>query len=109
MTDSLLAWMLAAILVWAGALNVVGPGFIRAEFEAWGYPAWLRIAAGLAEWSAALALLFPPTRVLGCALAIAVLLGVLATLARYRQWMRLEYPLVMLFLSVWIGARAVGF
>jgi len=29
----LLAWLLACLFVWAGALNIVGPKFIRDEFE----------------------------------------------------------------------------
>lgn len=104
--DLVLSVLLAAVLVWAGALNIVGPGFIRSEFRNWGYPDSLRIAVGLTEWAAALALLFPQTRLLGCALAAAVLIGVLWTFLRHGERMRMEYPLVLLALVLLVGARA---
>lgn len=106
--DTLVALLLALVLVWAGALNLVGPGFIRSEFKGWGYPDSLRIAVGLTEWAAALALLFPATRMAGCALAAAVLLGVVYTFLRHGERMRLEYPLVLLALVVIVSARAAN-
>ncbi len=94
----ILSVLLAATLAWAGCLNLAGPHFIRAEFKAWGYSDRLRIAAGALEWSAAVAVLFPTFRLIGCLIAAAVLLGVLFTLLRERAYMRLEYPLVLLVL-----------
>ena len=108
MADDLIAWTLVSVLIGAGFLNVVPPAFVRSEFAAWGYPSWLRVAVGLTEWLAAMALMFRATRLPGCGLTILVLIGVIATLSKNRQWMRLEYPAVLLVLSSWIAARTVG-
>ena len=104
----LLAWLLACIFVWAGALNIVGPKFVRDEFGAWRYPAWLRVAAGLSEWLAAALLIWPRFRLIGCCVGAVVLVGVIITLLRDRQLMRLEYPLVLLALAVLIAGSASG-
>ena len=106
--DSFIAALLSIVLVWAGALNVFAPAFIRAEFKGWGYPDWLRVAVGLTEWAAAIALMIPAIRLGGCAVATAVLLGVVVTFLRDGQRMRLEYPLVLLALVLWLGARSAG-
>lgn len=106
--DLLLACLLSAVLIWAGALNVLGPAFIREEFEAWGYPNWFRIAVGLTEWVAAVCLVIPALRMTGCVLATAVLVGVVGTFWRDRQKMRMEYPLVLLALTLIVAARSSG-
>ncbi len=104
---SMLAILLAAALAWAGCLNLTGPDFIRAEFKAWGFPDRLRIVVGALEWTAAAALLIPPLRLIGCVIAIGILLGVLATLFRQRQYLRLEYPLVLLSLVLMVVGTLV--
>jgi hypothetical protein len=96
--------LLAAALFWAGCLNLAAPDFIRAEFHAWGYSDRLRITVVVLEWAAAVSLLMLPMRLIGCAIAIAVLLGVLVTLLRQRQFMRLEYPGMLLALTLLIVA-----
>jgi uncharacterized membrane protein YphA (DoxX/SURF4 family) len=106
--EDVLAWLLACIFVWAGALNVLGPKFIRDEFNSWGYPSWLRLTAGATEWLAAVLLIWPRFRLVGCLVGIVVLLGVIVTLVRDRQPMRLEYPLVLLALAVLIGSSVAG-
>jgi uncharacterized membrane protein YphA (DoxX/SURF4 family) len=104
----LLAWLLACLFVWAGALNIIGPKFIRDEFDSWHYPPWLRLAAGAAEWLAAFLLVWPQFRLIGCIVGMVVLLGVILTLLRDRQLMRLEYPLVLLALAALIASSAAG-
>src|SRR5437588_12783433 len=104
----LLAWLLACLFVWAGALNIVGPKFIRDEFESWHYPPWLRLAAGAAEWLAAFLLIWPRFRLLGCLVGIILLLGVIFTLLRDRQLMRLEYPRVLLALPALVASSSAG-
>jgi uncharacterized membrane protein YphA (DoxX/SURF4 family) len=108
MIAHLLAWLLACIFVWAGALNIVGPKFIRDEFHSWHYPPWLRLAVGASEWLAAVLLIWPRFRLIGCLVGVIVLLGVIVTLLRARQLMRLEYPLVLLALAVLIASSAAG-
>jgi hypothetical protein len=104
----LLAWLLACIFVWAGALNIIGPKFIRDEFESWNYPSSLRIITGAAEWLAAGLLIWPRFRLIGCLIGTVVLLGVIGTLLRDRQLMRLEYPLVLLALAALIASSVAG-
>jgi uncharacterized membrane protein YphA (DoxX/SURF4 family) len=108
MIAHLLAWLLACIFVWAGALNIVGPKFIRDEFNSWHYPQWLRLAAGASEWLAAVLLIWPRFRLIGCLVGVVVLFGVIVTLLRVGQLMRLEYPLVLLALAVLIASSAAG-
>jgi uncharacterized membrane protein YphA (DoxX/SURF4 family) len=108
MIAHLLAWLLACIFVWAGALNIVGPKFIRDEFNSWHYPPWLRLAAGASEWLAAVLLIWPRFRLIGCLVGVVVLFGVIVTLLRVGQLMRLEYPLVLLALAVLIASSAAG-
>jgi len=86
--------LLALALLWAGVLNAIGPRFIRLEYAGWGYPAWLRHAVALAEVTAAALLLSAAYR-FGAALGLLVLAGVYVSLIRHRQWMRLEYPLML--------------
>lgn len=93
--------LLALALLWAGALNAAGPRFVRLEYADWGYPAWLRHAVALAEVAAAALLLSAAYR-FGAALGLLVLAGVYVTLIRHRQWMRLEYPLVLGAIAVFL-------
>jgi|SRR5882724_7377487 len=100
--------LLTIILIRAGWLNLFGPDFIRAEFKDWGYSDRLRMAVGLTEWVAAIALLSSSLRLIGCVLAIVVMLGVIITFLRHREFMRLEYPTVLLVLISLIAAQAAG-
>jgi uncharacterized membrane protein YphA (DoxX/SURF4 family) len=95
-------WLLVAVFLWAGTLNLLGPAFVRNEFARWGYPSALRIAVGCAELAAALMLVAPATRPMGGALATLVLAGVIVSLWRTREWMRMEYPLILGALTVLI-------
>lgn len=89
---AILSILLAVAMGIGAALNLSAPPFIREEFARWGYAPALRIAVGLAEAAAAVLLLLPSTRWLGALLCLAVLAGVLFTLARDRAWLRCEYP-----------------
>jgi len=100
--------LLALAFAFAATLNLSGPQFIRTSFDAWGYPTWLRLLVGVLELAAAVALLFPASRPFGATLGAVILVGVLATLARDRVWMRLEYPLFLLALCAFIGLQAFG-
>ncbi|MBZ7924784.1 DoxX family protein [Ensifer adhaerens] len=91
-----LSALLAIVLAWAGLLNLAAPAFVRAEFEKWGYPPALRVLVGLMELCAAVLLLWPNGQRLGALIGGLVLLGVVASLLRTREWLRLEYPLVLL-------------
>lgn len=100
-----LAWVLVAVFAWAGALNLYGPSFVRAEFQRWGYPRGLRLAVGGAEWLAAVLLLWPASRFFGATVGLAILFGVVLSLGRTREWMRLEYPAVLITLCILLIAH----
>ena len=107
-TADLLLVLIALLLARAGWLNLAAPDFIRAEFKAWGYSDRLRVTVGVLEWTAAAALLIPPSRLIGCAVAVAIIVGVLATLLWQREFKRLEYPAVLLVLILLIIANTLG-
>ena len=86
--------LLALALASAAAVNAVGPGFVRQEFDRWGYPGWLLLAVALWEAVAAVVLCTPFFR-LGAALALVVLTGVYVSLVRSREWLRLQYPALL--------------
>jgi hypothetical protein len=100
--------LLAAVLAWAGCLNLAAPDFIREEFKAWGYSDHFRKAIGALEWIAAAALLIERLRLIGCMIATTIMVGVLVTLFRQRESMRLEYPAVLLVLILLIIADALS-
>lgn len=104
----ILSILLAVVMARAGWLNLSAPDFIRAEFRAWGYSDRLRVAVGVLEWIAAATLLIPPLRLIGCGVAVVILLGVLATLWRHREFMRLEYPVVLLVVTLLTAAHMRG-
>ncbi|WP_315832079.1 DoxX family protein [Bradyrhizobium prioriisuperbiae] len=107
-TPDILSILLAVVMARAGWLNLTAPDFIRAEFRAWGYSERLRIGVGVLEWIAAAALLIPSLRPIGCAIAVIVLLGVIATLWRHREFMRVEYPALLLAVTLLTAAHAWG-
>jgi hypothetical protein len=106
-TIEVVAWVLAAAMLVGGTLNLAAPESVREEFARWGYPPALRIGVALAEYLAAVLLFYPPTRVWGAALALAVLAGVLVTLgAREKAFLRCEYPAVLAVLALLVLAHA---
>ncbi|QBR02619.1 DoxX family protein [Paraburkholderia pallida] len=84
----------------AGIVNLAGPSFIRAEFAKWGYPNGFRVAIAIIELIGSLALLFATTRIAGASILLVVILGVLASFSRSREWMKMQYPLVLLLLLI---------
>ena len=99
--EQIVIWSLAAIFVGSAGLNLTGPDFVREEFEKWGYPSWLRFAVAAMEVAAAVLLGGPATRSLGALLALAILVAVVFSLGRTREWLRMQFPLLM-------GALCVG-
>lgn len=99
--EQIVIWSLAAIFVGSAGLNLTGPDFVREEFEKWGYPSWLRFAVAAMEVAAAVLLVVPATRSLGALLALAILAAVVFSLGRTREWLRMQFPLLM-------GALCVG-
>ena len=86
--------LLALALASAAAVNAIGPGFVREEFDLWGYPGWLLPSVALWEAVAAVVLCTPFFR-FGAALALIALAGVYISLVRSREWLRLQYPALL--------------
>lgn len=83
--ESILAMILAALFAIAGAVNLARPGAVKRDFARWGYPTWLQLLCGALELLSAALLLGQQTRVIGLALAGAIIIGAIFTLLRNRE------------------------
>jgi uncharacterized membrane protein YphA (DoxX/SURF4 family) len=99
--EQIVIWSLAIIFVGSAGLNLAGPEFVREEFEKWNYPSWLRPAVAVMEFTAAALLLMTTTQTWGAVLALLILAAVVFSMARTREWLRMQFPLLM-------GALCVG-
>jgi uncharacterized membrane protein YphA (DoxX/SURF4 family) len=82
----------------AATVNLIGPPAIRAEFTKWGYPGWFRVTVATVELVGSILLFAPGAHWLGASILLVLTLGILASFARSKEWMRMQYPLVLLFL-----------
>jgi uncharacterized membrane protein YphA (DoxX/SURF4 family) len=98
--------IIALAFLAAAIVNLSGPPAIRAEFAKWGYPAWLRVAVATVELIGSILLVTPRTQWLGASILLAVTLGILVSFTRSKEWMRMQYPFVLLFLLVAILQQA---
>ena len=83
--ESILAPTVAVLFAIAGVVNLAGLGTVKDDFARWGYPAWFRLFCGTLELLSAALLSRQQTRVLGLALACAIMTGALFTLLRNRE------------------------
>ena len=97
-TYYLICCTLAALFIWSGWLLLFGPKFIAEEFRKWKYPDWLRVAVGVAEWSIAVMLIVQFAPRFAFLLATAIMVAVVLTFVRDRQFKRLDMPLMLLAL-----------
>jgi uncharacterized membrane protein YphA (DoxX/SURF4 family) len=92
----------------AAIVNLIGPQVIRAEFKRWGYPDWLRMLVATVEFVGAILLIAPRTQLFGASILLLIMLGILVSFVRSREWMRMQYPFVLLFLLVAIVQHTHG-
>ncbi|WP_206997101.1 DoxX family protein [Trinickia mobilis] len=92
--------IIACAFLSAGVVNLIGPRVIRAEFEKWGYPDGFRVTIAIVELVGSLLLFVTRTQWFGAFVLLVVTLGVLVSFARSREWMRMQYPLVLFFLLI---------
>ncbi|MBN3787937.1 DoxX family protein [Burkholderia sp. Ac-20353] len=83
--ESILATVVAVLFAVAGVVNLAGRGSVKRDFARWGYPAWFHLLCGALELLSAALLLGQQTRVLGLALAGAIMVAALFTLLRNRE------------------------
>lgn len=100
MLAEIVAWSLILVLVSSAWLNFSGPSYVVEEFTHWGYPHWLRFAVGATELASAALLVMPATRPAGALIALLVLGGVVFSLFKTREWLRMEFPLLMAALCI---------
>ncbi|RMH40794.1 MAG: DoxX family protein [Deltaproteobacteria bacterium] len=93
----------AAAFVAAGALKLVGADFEVEAFRNWGYPAWFRIAVGLVEVAAGIALLIPRVATAAAAALSLIMVGAIGTHVAYGEWAQALVPVVFLAALGWIG------
>ena len=92
--------IVACAFLAAAIVNLKGPQTIRAEFTKWGYPDWLRMTVATVEFVGSILLFIPRTQWLGASILLVVTLGILVSFTRSKEWMRMQYPFVLLFLLV---------
>jgi hypothetical protein len=83
--ESILAMILAVLFAIAGVVNLARRGAPKRDFARWGYPTWFQLLCGTLELLSAALLLGQQTRVLGLALAGAIMIGAIFTLLRNRE------------------------
>ncbi|MBZ7924227.1 DoxX family protein [Ensifer adhaerens] len=93
-------WSMAALFAISASLNLTGPNFVKEEFENWNYPFWLRYAVGACEIAAAIAFLVPGWSGYGALVALTILTGVLFSLFKTSEWLRMMLPALMFAISI---------
>jgi uncharacterized membrane protein YphA (DoxX/SURF4 family) len=106
--ENLVPWLLAVFFVLAGTVNFAGPAIVRADFNKWSYPGWFRYLIAILEIFAGILLLLPPLRSLGALVALPIMVGVLISLLRTREFMRLQFPLFLLLLCLGVLLSPYG-
>lgn len=99
-----LSVLLALLFLVSGSgklLNSEATGGLRfdEQFEAWGYPSWVRVPVGLAEVVGALLLLVPLARPYAAAGLTGVMAGAVATHLRIGETAAAPIPLVLAALT----------
>src|SRR5947209_2582481 len=75
--------LLGALFVYAGLANFLFEDNARRQFDAWGYPDWIREVVGVLEIAGGLLLLLPRTTWIGALLLLIVTVAGMATLLRF--------------------------
>lgn len=102
------AGLLAAFFVLGGFLNIFASPVVLDHYQRWGYPGWFHYVSGLLEWSSALLLALPLTRLAGSALAAIVMTAAAATVLLHGEYSHAVAPLVVLVLvclNAWLTWR----
>jgi len=88
----LLVWLLAALFIIAGSINLRGHGGVREDFVRFGYPAGFHLICGALEIAGAALVLWPAGRLYGFILLGTIMAAALATLLRHREPFRHFVP-----------------
>jgi hypothetical protein len=83
---SLLAFLLAVTFGAIGAVQLVGPRFVRAAYDRWGYRPRVRIVTGVLDIAAAIMLATPGIRGWGIVLGAILTFGSVVVFLNHRQY-----------------------
>ena len=105
---TVLAWLLglylAQLYLRMGWGKFGGDAAWTAAFTAWGYPAWFRVAVGIIEVIAGVALLVPPLASYAALVLAAVMMGAWSTLAHDLRWRDMAVVAVYGVMLGWIAS-----
>lgn len=93
---NIFAWLLAAFFVLGGTLNIFATAELVEDYRGWGYPGWFHYVTGLMEWTAAILIALPATRLAGSALAGAIMLAAAGTVLLNGELAHAASPLLVL-------------
>jgi hypothetical protein len=83
---SFIALWLSLILSLIGAVQLIGPRFVREAYRRWGYGQRVRLATGILDIVAAVMLGLPSLRAWGIALAAILTFGSVVVFLNHRQY-----------------------
>ena len=89
MVHAVSIWLLVAGLFGAGLFNAIGMAATQGDFARWGYPRWWGRFTGGLELVSAVLIAFPATRIVGLALAAAIIAAAVLTVLRHRDFSHL--------------------
>ena len=89
------AVLLSAFFVLGGTMNILASPEILADYERWGYPVWFPYVTGGLEWTAAVLIALPATRLAGSALAAAIMVSAAGTVILHGEYLHAVPPVIV--------------
>jgi uncharacterized membrane protein YphA (DoxX/SURF4 family) len=102
------ASLLAAFFLLGGYLNIFASSAVLEDYQRWGYPGWFHYVTGLLEWTAAVLIAIPLTRLVGSFLAAAVMAAAAGTVLLHGEFAHAIPPLIVLAMVCLNGRLAWG-
>ena len=94
--ENVVAWLIAAVFLLGGGLNVVGSTKLREEFANWGYPPWFHRVNGVLQLVAAALIMIPAYRLWGLLFGGLVCVAAALTLVRAGAFKMLPPSLILI-------------
>ena len=103
---SQVAWSLTIVFGLIGAIQLIGPRFVREAYRSWDYGPRVRIVTGLLDITAAVMIALPALRGWGIALGAILTFGAVVVFLNHRQY-RYALPAIALLIALVPAAVAV--
>ena len=104
----LIAWLIGAILMVVGFINLAGPRKLREAYARWEFPSRFYLVVGVLEVTAAAFLAVPEMRIWGIALAGLIAFGAVITLFNQRRYLS-AVPAIILMVALLPASLAVPY